>query len=70
MGTQRNVGGFLVVDLYVDESLVITPPAGSLANQKITVTLQAKSGKRARFKVEADDDVLVERQGNRAPQAA
>ena len=66
-GNQRS----LVIDMEVDECLQITAEAGATTDdQTVSVTMLAKSGKRARLRVVAAPGVKVRRVGQKIPAAA
>lgn len=48
-----------IVEIQAGESLSLSVPDASLANRKITVTLEQKSGHRARLRIVAGDEVVI-----------
>lgn len=48
-----------VVEISRGESLQITVPNVALDSQKITVTLEHKSGQHARLRIQAGDEVII-----------
>jgi hypothetical protein len=49
-----------VVEMRRGESVQITVPQVAIDTQKITVTLEHKSGQHARLRIQAGDEVLID----------
>lgn len=57
------------VDMHVGETLHIDISARALVSEKISITLLYKSGLKARFRVEAGEQIAIEKtQGARRPE--